>query len=313
MYRDKTIAVVVPAYNEERFIGLVITSMPTFVDHIIVVDDKSTDRTAEVAEATRSPSLHLIRHKENTGVGGAVVTGHRAALELGADVITIMAGDAQCDPAHLHALVDPVIDGRCDMAKGNRFFAVDSFRGMPRFRVAGNIVLSFLTRLSSGYWHIFDPSNGYLAVNRETLSRIPLDQMAKGYQLETDFLINLNIIGARVIDVPIPARYGEETSTIRVRKVVPQVLHLLFRGFWRRVFWKYVLWSFSPIALLFFIGIALTAWGVGIGIWVLVNTLGPPVATTGTVLLSLVPFMLGIQFLISALLLDIQESPGRNS
>lgn len=307
MYRDHSVAVVVPAYNEERHIARVIMTMPDFVDHMIVIDDASTDDTAAAARQTRHPCLELISHDKNTGVGGAVVDGHKRAIELGVDIVCIMAGDAQTDPQYLHTLIDPVVDGRCDMAKANRFFSSTSFSGMPRYRVFGNVVLSFANKVASGYWHVFDPQNGYLAVRREVLEAIPLDSIAKGYSLENDFLINLNIVGARVADVPVPALYADERSAIKLRRVIPALLSLLTGGFFRRVFRKYVLWSFSPIALFFFTGLFLVLTGLAVGAWVVVKTLGEPVASTGSVLLAVGPVLVGVQLLVSGLVLDIQE------
>jgi hypothetical protein len=240
-------------------------------------------------------------------VGGAVIDGHYRALELGVDIVCIMAGDAQCDPAYLGSLVEPVADGRCDMAKANRFFSSKSFAGMPKYRVFGNVVLSFLNKLASGYWHVFDPQNGYLAVRREALEAIPLDSIAKGYSLENDFLINLNIVGARVADVPVPAVYGDEQSSIKLRHVIPQMMHLLFKGFFRRIMRKYVFWSFSPVALFLFAGLSLILFGSVVGAWTVAHTLGEPVASTGTVLLSVGPLLAGTNLLVSALMLDIQE------
>ncbi len=307
MYKDKRVAVVVPAYNEELLIAKVIGTMPIFVDHIVVVDDGSRDGTARAAEQVGDDRLNLVVHERNTGVGGAVVTGHKTALALGADVICIMSGDAQCDPAYLESLVSPVVEGTCDMAKGNRFYSMDSFRSMPSFRILGNVFMSFLVKFATGYWRIVDPLFGYLAVNRTALERIPLDRISKGYSLENDTLINLNIIGATVMDVPIPALYGDEVSKIKLYRDIPSVTWFLFKGFWRRIFWKYVLWSFSPIALFLVAGIALSAWGALFGLFVVINTLGPPVASTGTVLLSVGPLLLGLQLILFALVLDIQE------
>lgn len=308
MYRDQTIAAVVPAHNEEHHVGTVVATMPTFVDHVIVIDDASTDDTSAAALATQDPRLVLVRHEQNTGVGGAVVDGHRKALELGAEIVCVMAGDGQMDPAYLPSLLDPIVDGLCEMTKANRFFSSSSFDSMPRHRVVGNVALSFLNKLASGYWNLFDPQNGYVAVRREALEAIPLDSISQGYSLENDFLINLNIVGARVADVPVPAVYADERSGIRLRRVIPQMTSLLFRGFFRRILRKYVLWSFSPIALFLFTGLCLTGFGIVVGAWALLRTLGPPVATTGTVLLSVGPLLAGLNFLVSALMLDIQES-----
>jgi glycosyltransferase involved in cell wall biosynthesis len=308
MYREHTVATVVPAYNEEHHIAQVITSMPDFVDHVIVVDDASTDGTCAVARATGDPRLVLVEHQQNTGVGGAVVDGHYEALKLGVDVVCVMAGDGQTDPAYLSSLVDPVVEGRCDMAKANRFFSSSSFAGMPRHRVFGNVVLSFVNKLASGYWHLFDPQNGYLAMRREALEAIPLDTIAQGYSLENDILINLNILGARVADVPVPAVYADERSSIKLRREIPRMSSLLFKGFFRRIMRKYVLWSFSPIALFLLAGLTLTLFGTVVGAWVVATTLGPPVASTATVLLAVGPLLAGLNLLISGLVLDVQES-----
>jgi glycosyltransferase involved in cell wall biosynthesis len=309
MYRDRTIAAVVPAYNEEAHVADVIRGLPDLVDHVVVVDDASSDRTSEVARAVVDPRVVVIRHGENQGVGGAILTGHRRALDLGSDIDVVFAGDDQMDPRYLTALLDPIIDRDYGFTKANRFFSRSSFEGMPRHRVFGNIVLSFLTKFASGYWHLFDPQNGYTAITREALELLPFEEIAKGYEFENDLLINLNIVGIRALDVSVPARYGEEVSGIRLRQVVPAIGWLLFRGFWKRLIWKYTIRSFSPIALFFFVGLALIAWGIGFGIWVVAQTIGPGVATTGTVLLSVIPFLIGVQLLISALVLDIQESP----
>jgi glycosyltransferase involved in cell wall biosynthesis len=309
VYRDRVIAAVVPAHNEAAHIEKVIRGLPPLVDHIVVVDDASTDDTAAIAASAGDPRVEVIRHERNLGVGGAILTAHRRALELGSDIDVVFAGDDQMDPHHLPALLDPIVDQGYGFTKANRFYSRTSFAGMPRHRVFGNIVLSFLTKFASGYWHLFDPQNGYTATSRGALELLPFDEIATGYEFENDFLINLNIVGTRALDVPVPARYGNEVSGIRLRRVVPAIGWLLFRGFWKRLIWKYTIRSFSPIALFFFVGLALVAWGVGFGIWVVAQTIGPGVATTGTVLLSVVPFLIGVQLLISALVLDIQESP----
>jgi glycosyltransferase involved in cell wall biosynthesis len=309
MYRDHTIAAIVPAYNEEKLIGTVIRTMPDYVDHIVVVDDCSPDGTSEAALAVGDPRVTLVRLPENRGVGGAVITGHRKAAELGADIDVVMAGDGQMDPDYLPDLLEPLVDGGRGFAKANRFYSLDSFQSMPRHRIFGNIVLSFLTKLASGYWHLFDPQNGYTAITQDTLRRIPLDRVASRYSFENDLLIHLNILRVPAIDVPVPAVYGDAVSSIKLRKVIPELLRLLFVGFWKRFFFKYVLWSFSPIALFLFMGLFLTLFGTGWGIWVLIETLGPPEASAGSVVLSIAPLLIGLQMLLYALLLDIQESP----
>jgi glycosyltransferase involved in cell wall biosynthesis len=309
MYRNRTIAAVVPAYKEEALIGTVIATMPDYVDHIVVVDDCSPDNTSKAAEAVGDPRVTVLRHETNTGVGGAIITGHRKAGELGADIDVVMAGDAQMDPRYLPDLLEPIIEGGLGFAKANRFFSLSSFQSMPRYRIFGNIILSFLTKLASGYWHLFDPQNGYTAITQDTLRRLPLDRIANRYSFENDLLINLNILRVPAIDVPIPAVYGTEVSTISLKRVIPELIRLLVFGFWRRFFFKYVLWSFSPIALFVLVGLFLSLFGSGVGIFVLINTLGPPEASAGSVLLAVAPLLVGIQMLLYALMLDIQESP----
>ncbi|NUT59239.1 MAG: glycosyltransferase family 2 protein [Agromyces sp.] len=309
VYKNATIAAVVPAYKEEALIATVVETMPDFVDHIVIVDDCSPDRTSEVVRSLDDPRVTLIRHEVNQGVGGAIITGHRAAMELGADIDVVMAGDAQMDPQHLPALLDRVTDDGYGFSKANRFYAPESFHGMPRYRVFGNVVLSFMTKLASGYWHLFDPQNGYTAVRTDVLRNIPLDHVAKRYSFENDLLIHLNIQQVSAVDVPVPAVYGEEVSSIRLGKVVPELMDLLFRGFWRRIWYRYVLWSFSPIALLLFLGLASFLFGLGVAIWIAFVIVGSVIATAGTVMLAALPLMIGTQMLISSLQLDIQASP----
>jgi glycosyltransferase involved in cell wall biosynthesis len=309
MYAGQRIAVVVPAYAEERHVAVVIRTAPEFVDHILVVDDASPDGTSEAARAVQDPRVEVIRHEQNTGVGGAILTGHRRALELHADIAVVMAGDHQMDPAYLPALLDPIVHHGYGFAKANRFFSANSFRGMPRHRIFGNVVLTFLTKVASGYWNLVDPQNGYTAVRTDVLRRLPLHRIAQRYEFENDLLIWLNILDVRALDVPIPAVYRDEVSHIRLRSVVLRLLRLLFLGFWRRVWLKYVLWSFSPVALLLFTGTALVTVGVAFGLWVVAQTIGPSTASAGTVLLSVTPFLVGTQLLVQALVLDIQATP----
>lgn len=309
VFEGARVAAIVPAYNEERMIATVIETMPDFVDRIVIVDDCSSDGTSDVVRASGDPRVELIRHEVNTGVGGAIITGHRAAMAAGSDVNVVMAGDAQMDPAYLPALLERVTTQGFGFAKANRFFSPESFKGMPKHRVFGNVVLSFMTKLASGYWNLFDPQNGYTAVRTEVLRRIDLDRVAPRYSFENDLLIHLNILQVPAVDVPIPAVYGAEVSSIRLSKVVPELLNLLVKGFWRRIWYRYVLWSFSPIALLLVLGLVLFAFGLGFAIWVCFQIAGSVVATAATVMLAALPLMIGTQMLISALQLDIQASP----
>jgi glycosyltransferase involved in cell wall biosynthesis len=310
VYKNLRIAVVVPAHNESAHIAAVIKRMPGLVDHIIVIDDASPDDTNEVALAAADARTEVIRHEVNKGVGGAIITGHRRSLELGADVSVVMAGDDQMDPVYLPALIDPIADHKYGFTKANRFFSMKSFAGMPRHRVFGNMILTIMTKVSSGYWDLVDPQNGYTAISRTALEAISLDRVAERYDFENDLLIWLNIANVRAVDVPIPAMYGEEVSGMRLHKVVPRLLLTLTSGFWRRVWFKYVLWSFSPIALLMLAGIPLIALGLTVGIWAIsLSAASPDSVSTGTWLLAVAPSLLGTQFLLQALMLDIQSTP----
>lgn len=309
MYKGLTVAVVVPAYNEEKLIARTITTMPALVDRIFVVDDASTDATAERVRDVGDDRVELVTHARNTGVGGAILDGHKRAIETGADVSVVMAGDAQMDPARLPDLLDPIAEDGCEFTKANRFFDFGSYEGMPKARIAGNILVSFLAKMATGYWHLFDPLNGYTATRSTALQRLPLDDIAQDYSFEVDYLVRLNILSVRARDLPVPAVYGEEVSRIKLPRASVGLVWEMFKGFWRRMLWKYVLFSFSPVAIFFFPGLFLLLFGLGWGIWAVVQTIGPPIATTGTILLAVAPALVGINLLIMAVLLDVLDSP----
>lgn len=312
MYKEKRIAAVVPAYNEEALIGPTLANVPDFVDSIIVIDDASTDNTSARVEeiGQRDDRVTLVRHAQNQGVGGSIIDGYRLTVEQGQDIAVIMAGDNQMPPEYLPDLLDHVIDKGYDAAKGNRFLAAPAAMAqMPKYRILGNIILTLLTKLASGYWSIFDSQNGYWAITVSTLKRLDLSRISRGYDLENSMLIRMNIINARIVDVPIPAVYGEEQSGIRVWRVIAAMTVTLFTGFWRRVYLKYVIYNFHPVALFLFSGLPLVLWGVGFGIWAAINSIGPESASTGTVMLSVLPFLLGFQLLLAALVLDMINEP----
>jgi glycosyltransferase involved in cell wall biosynthesis len=308
VYKGLQVAVVVRAFNEERLIGRTLAGIPEFVDMVVVVDDASTDATADRVGGFDDPRVHLLRHLTNTGVGGATCDGHKWALEKGADVVVVMDGDDQMDPAHLPALLDAIADGGAQFAKANRFGNLTTFHGMPLSRLFGNVTLSFLTKAASGYWNLFDPQNGYTAIHRDALERLDLDRLARGYSFENDLLISLNILGVRARDVPIPAIYADEVSHLHIRREAPRLAALLFRGFWRRMVLKYVFPSFSAVALLFFSGLALCLVGLAFGVYAILDSIGPRAATPGTVLLAVAPMLTGIHLLVQSLVLDMQES-----
>lgn len=309
MFKRNKICVVVPAYNEEKFLLQVIKTMPEFIDHIVVIDDASTDNTFKVALNSGDERVFVIKHEVNQGVGGAILTGHNKALEYGADISVVMAGDGQMDPQYLPDLLDPIIEEGYYYTKGNRFLKSGALTGMPKLRIFGNIVLTFLTKLSSGYWHIFDPQNGYSAIKCDTLRELDLDRIAKRYEFENDMLINLNIGNYRIKDVFIPSRYQGEESKIKLHSFIGRTSLLLFKGFSKRILTKYILRDFHPIALFLIFGSILFFIALIIGLWVAYSSLGPSIATAGTIMLSIVPLFAGFQLILAALILDIIETP----
>ncbi|MGH2994754.1 MAG: glycosyltransferase family 2 protein, partial [Gaiellaceae bacterium] len=254
MYQGKTVAVVVPAYGEEDLVGCTVRSIPAFVDRIVVVDDASQDATAERA-AEADPRVEVVRHERNSGVGAAIVTGYRRAAELGMDVTAVMAADGQMDPEDLETLVGAVARGECDYAKANRLFTGQAWSLIPRTRYLGNAVLSFLTKIASGYWHVADSQSGYTAVNLETLRLLDLDRLYARYGFPNDLLVHLNVWNRRVRDFPSRPIYGVgERSGIRLRRVVPAISWLLAKGFFWRLKEKYVIRDFHPLVFFYVLG-----------------------------------------------------------
>ena len=250
MYLKKTIGVVVPAYNEEKLIGETLRAIPSFVDTVIVVDDKSNDATARIVRdiVETDKGLALIEHKENQGVGGAIITGYKKAVELGIDVTAVMAGDNQMDPRDLKNIVEPVARGAVDYTKGNRLFQGDAWNMIPRYRYLGNSLLSLLTKAASGYWHIADSQTGYTAVSLRALKKLNLGSIYKRYGMPNDMLIKLNQYDFKVRDIHVRPVYNiGEKSGIKLIKVIPRISWLLFKGFWKRLLFKYVIKDFHPL------------------------------------------------------------------
>jgi glycosyltransferase involved in cell wall biosynthesis len=310
MYKDQRIAVVVPAHNEAPYIAGVMTAIPDYVDYIVVVDDCSSDDTAAVIKAAVKDRIVSLCTPKNEGVGGATLVGYAKAIELECDIAVKMDGDGQMSPDHLYLLLDAIIDQGYDYAKGNRFLAGESLHEMPRHRLFGNVVLTFLNKMASGYWNVFDPQNGYTAIRGEILRRIDFKSIHRRYFFENDMLIALNFQNARVRDVAIPAHYGDEKSELNPFRAGITFPLLFLPRFWRRIYQKYVLRDFSPIALFLFLGLVLFTWGVGFGAyhWILSIATGK-VAPTGTVMVAVLPLILGFQLILQAIVLDIQETP----
>lgn len=310
MYKGKRIAVVIPAYNEEKFIAKVIKNVPSFVDLIVVIDDASYDSTFQCAQSVGDPRVVALKETVNQGVGASTIKGYRKALDLGSDIVVKVDGDGQMPLDQLHNLLDAVIEEGYAYAKGNRFIEQEALKFMPKSRLVGNMVLTFLTKMASGYWHIFDPQNGYTAIDTRCLRAINLDRVHKRYFFENDMLVQLNIHNFRVKDISMPAVYGQEKSGISVISIFVTFPWLLLRRFLHRIYQKYVLRDFSPIALFLRLGGLLLGWGMGFGVYLWIKSILIHVQTsTGTVMLAVLPLILGFQLVLEAIVLDIREIP----
>jgi len=308
MYREHRIAVVVPAYNEELLIGPTLDTMPGCVDRIYVVDDCSTDDTSrQIAErAVRDSRIVPLRHETNSGVGAAIVTGYTAALADGMEIVAVMAGDNQMDPAFLPKLLDPIIDGKADYAVGNRLINPEFRTGMSRWRFVGNSALTLLTKIASGYWQLVDPQNGYTAISKRALETIPLDAVYPRYGYCNDILVRLNVYGFRVKNVPHPARYGLEQSGIRYGRYIVKLSGLLLKDFLWRLKTKYVIMGFHPLVFFYLFGVAFSVISVIMGIFSLHFKLVQDEAIFVPAVITLLTFGLGVQFLLFAMLFDMQ-------
>jgi glycosyltransferase involved in cell wall biosynthesis len=307
---DIPVAVVIPMYRVEPYIREVIAGVPEWVSRIIVVDDASPDGSAEAALAAGDARVVLVRHKENQGVGGAMLSGFARAFDLGAQVAVKMDGDGQMPVEFLWEMVEPILAGRADYTKGNRFFHVDEIVRMPVVRRLGNLGLSFLTKLASGYWNVFDPTNGFVALHQSVFSALDVKRIHRRYFFETSMLIELNLIRAVVLDVPMPARYRGEISSLSVSRSLFTFAYYLLRGFFRRLWLTYFVLDFSPGSLYMVMGALMglfgTAWGLYF--WNKSTRTGVP-ASTGTVMIAVLPVILGFQMLLQALAHDIQNVP----
>jgi glycosyltransferase involved in cell wall biosynthesis len=305
----KRVAVVVPAHDEEELIGGTLAGIPEFVDRVYVVDDYSRDETATRAQEAGDARVEVISHPQNEGVGAAIVTGYRRAVTEGIDVTCVMAADGQMDPADLEGIVTPVARGEVDYAKANRLFTGQAWQLMPRHRYLGNAVLSMLTKIASGYWHVADSQSGYTAISRETLERLDLDRIYPRYGFPNDMLVHLNVWNARVRDVPSRPIYGVgERSGIKLRRVVPSIAWLLLKGFLWRLREKYVIRDFHPLVFFYALGILLTLAGLVLGAVETFLRLRGNELTTPTMILVALLLISGSQFTLFAMWFDMESN-----
>jgi glycosyltransferase involved in cell wall biosynthesis len=309
MVEGKRVAVVVPAYQEEHLVATTLRGIPDVVDRIYVVDDASSDETAGRAREAADGRTEVIVHERNGGVGAAIVTGYKRALADEIDVVVVMAADNQMDPVELPSLVEPVARGDVDYTKANRLFTGEAWSVIPRTRYLGNAVLSLLTKIASGYWHVADSQAGYTALGLDALRRLDLDRIYRRYGFPNDMLVHLNVVNARVRDVPSRPIYGVgERSGIRLRKVVPRISWLLLKGFFWRMREKYVIRDFHPLVFFYALGFFMLTAGLVLGlIETILRGLGNQI-TTATIVLVALLLVSGSQFTLFAMWFDMETN-----
>lgn len=311
MYRNHSICVVVPAYNEARQIGKVVTSIPTFVDRIVVVNDCSQDDTHAVVSGLQAQDarIRLIDHTSNQGCGGALTTGYKWALERGYDLAVRMDGDGQMNPADLTRLLDPVVEGRADYAKGNRLFTGEAFQRIPRLRYFGNAFLSLLTKIASGYWHVADFQSGYTVINRHALETIDWERMYKRYGQPNDLLVRLNVYNFRVADVPVEAVYNiGEQSGMKIGKVIFTLSWLLVKLYFWRMKEKYVIRDFHPLIFFYGIGMMFTLMTVVLSVRVVLHKIHVGFFPPTSSLAMMFAFMSASLFTLFAMWFDMEAN-----
>jgi glycosyltransferase involved in cell wall biosynthesis len=309
VFEGKRVGVVVPAYDEEALIGATLGGIPDLVDRIIVVDDGSSDRTAERAVEGGDPRVEVLSHERRSGVGAATLTGYRRALAEGLDVVVVMNGDNQMDPEDLPTLVAPVARGELDYAKANRLASGQAWALIPKTRFFGNAILSMLTKIASGYWHVADSQSGYTAVSREMLEQLDLDRVYTSYGFPNDMLVHLNVWNGRVRDFPSRPIYGVgERSNMRYRHVVPRIAWLLVRGFFWRLWEKYVKRDFHPLVFFYVMGFIATLAGVLLGLVVVGYRIAGYSIPIATVVLVALLVISGLQFTLFAMWFDMESN-----
>lgn len=310
---SSSVAVVIPCHRVRRHILGVIETIPKWVGSIYVVDDQCPEHTGTfVREKLSDPRLQIIFNEKNLGVGGAVMAGYSQAIRDGCQVIVKMDGDGQMDPEMLGVLVTPILEGEADYTKGNRFFDLAQIRRMPLVRIVGNAGLSFASKISTGYWDIFDPTNGYTAIHARVAARLPLEKISRGYFFETDLLFRLNTLRAVVMDIPMDARYGDETSGLKITRVLGTFAAGHVINTIKRVFYNYFLRDLSLASVELVAGVLLVLGGMitGISLWSASAAAGVT-TSAGGVMLAALPMLVGLQLLLGFVGYDIASVPER--
>lgn len=307
------IAVVIPSYKVREHILEVVSTIGPEVERIYVVDDCCPEGSGAFVESNcTDPRVTVLHNPENQGVGGAVMTGYGAAIRDGMDVIVKVDGDGQMDPALISEFVAPILSGEADYTKGNRFFDLEEIRAMPGMRLFGNAVLSFMTKLSSGYWDLFDPTNGFTAIHRDVAMHLPFARISRRYFFETDMLFRLNTLRAVVVDIPMDAKYGDEVSNLKISKIVGEFLAKHLRNFVKRIFYSYYLRDMSIASIELPLGLTLLSFGTLYGGINWAESLNSGVPTpAGTVMLAALPVIIGAQLILAFVGYDIANVPRR--
>lgn len=300
------VAVVIPAYKVSRHIEDVISTLPDEIDQVIIVDDACPENSGSIAALVEDKKVRVLTHEINLGVGGAMKTGYRAALLNGADIVVKVDGDGQMDPAQIENLLSPLLMNAADYSKGNRFYSLRTVRSMPKVRLIGNVVLSFMSKISTGFYQVFDPNNGFTAISAESLRLIELDDVDNRYFFESDMLYQINSVGMMAIDIPMPAIYGEEISNLRVGHSVPYFLVRHFKNACRRIILTYFVRDFTVATVQLLLGLIIGFWGIfaGVTTWFHSRSSGIP-SQPGTIVLVAILCITGLQLILSFINYDI--------
>ena len=302
----------IPAYRAAGTIGGVLAKIPAEVRHVVVVDDASPDSLQDLLEEVNDPRVVLLRHESNRGVGGAMKTGFQAVLALDADVVVKVDADGQMDPAMIPDFIEPILRGDADVTKGNRFAYLGFIRRMPFWRRVGNLGLSFLVKAASGYWHAFDPTNGYIAVRTEVLEEMDRDRLADGFFFETSFLCEAYFTRAILEDVPMRPVYGDETTSLRPLTMIGHFTPRLIGRFFYRIFMNYFMRDFNAVSVFLTAGIPALAFGVVWSVYHWIHSYSEAVRTgTGTIMIGALAILIGFQLILQATVLDVENEPGR--
>jgi len=307
------VAVVIPSYKVTDHVVDVISNIPTTVWRIYVVDDACPENSGKfVEEHVDDDRVRVTYNEKNMGVGGAVMAGYRAAIDDGAEILVKVDGDGQMDPTLIPYFVEPILSGEADYTKGNRFYDLEEIRSMPPVRLFGNAMLSLMTKLSSGYWNLFDPTNGFTAIHADIVRRLPFLKISRRYFFETDMLFRLNTLRAVVVDIPMDAKYGEEVSNLKISKILGEFIYKHTRNFLKRVFYNYYLRDLSLASVELPAGLGMMVFGVFFGGYHWIDSVVKGVATpAGTVMLAAMPLLMGLQLVLAFIGYDISTVPRR--